>query len=251
MDHIALIADPHGNIIALETALADIKRRGIETIYCLGDLAGKGPRSAEVVDLIRDVCTGVVRGNWDHHLRHQQPDKVAITWLQNQLGMERLQYLRNLPNTIDFKMSGEPVRLYHASQVNEYNRVQPWALRETLAAMFENTEFTGFDRPEPRIVCYGDIHLAFVQALYQLEDHRPTPKTLLNAGSVGNPLDMPLATYAILKGHLDSDTIGYSTEIVRLPYDIESVLQDAAALKMPNLDLYTLELRHAFYQKRP
>ena len=47
MDQIAIFADIHSNLPALETVLADIRQRGIETIYCLGDLIGKGPDSCE------------------------------------------------------------------------------------------------------------------------------------------------------------------------------------------------------------
>ena len=42
MDKIALIADIHGNLTALEAVLKDIKSRKISHIYCLGDVAIKG-----------------------------------------------------------------------------------------------------------------------------------------------------------------------------------------------------------------
>ena len=65
MEKIAIISDIHGNLPALEAVLHDIKRRGITRIFCLGDLVGKGPSSAEVVDLIKQTCEAVVQGNWD------------------------------------------------------------------------------------------------------------------------------------------------------------------------------------------
>lgn len=49
MERIAVISDIHGNLPALEAVLKDIKKQNIERIYCLGDLAGKGPSPAEVV----------------------------------------------------------------------------------------------------------------------------------------------------------------------------------------------------------
>jgi protein phosphatase len=39
----ALISDIHSNIEALTTVLADIEKRGIKTIYCLGDVLADGP----------------------------------------------------------------------------------------------------------------------------------------------------------------------------------------------------------------
>jgi protein phosphatase len=56
MEQMALIGDIHGNLPAFEAVLADIDRRGIERIICLGDVAGKGPSGAAVVDLCRQRC---------------------------------------------------------------------------------------------------------------------------------------------------------------------------------------------------
>ncbi len=43
MKQIALISDIHSNLTALLEVLADIKRRGIGDIYCLGDLVDFAP----------------------------------------------------------------------------------------------------------------------------------------------------------------------------------------------------------------
>src|SRR5262245_15317901 len=48
----ALIADIHGNIVALEAVLADIGRRDVDAVVCLGDVAATGPQPAEAVDRI-------------------------------------------------------------------------------------------------------------------------------------------------------------------------------------------------------
>lgn len=90
MDRIALISDIHGNMPALEATLADIQRRDIERIFCLGDLVGKGPHSAQVVDSCRQVCEATVKGNWDEGiladedhptLRCIKRDWVANGWI--------------------------------------------------------------------------------------------------------------------------------------------------------------------------
>jgi len=241
VDHIAVLSDVHGNLHALEAVLADIRNRGIETIYCLGDLAGKGPRGAEVVDLLREVCTGIVRGNWDDGLADPQ-DNPDIQWYQRQLGEARQAYLKQLPNTIDFTLSGNRVRLFHASHISEHHRVHQRSPESERAQMFTNTDFTGYELAEPTIVGYGDIHDAHVTTM--LDD----PKTLFNAGSAGNPLDVPLATYVILHGHLESDKRGFSIEIARLDYDIEGAIADAKAMGMPQLEPYAIELRTGLYR---
>lgn len=61
----AFLSDVHGNLPALEAVLADIDARGIDEIYFLGDVLGKGPSVHEVLDLLRRRCRGAVYGNWD------------------------------------------------------------------------------------------------------------------------------------------------------------------------------------------
>ncbi|HNQ95372.1 MAG: metallophosphoesterase family protein [Anaerolineales bacterium] len=43
---IAVISDMHGNNLALEAVLADIKRQGTDQLVCLGDAIQGGPQSA-------------------------------------------------------------------------------------------------------------------------------------------------------------------------------------------------------------
>ena len=242
MDQIALIADLHGNMPALESTLADIRRRGIDQIFCLGDLVGKGPHSAQAVDRCRAVCAQTVKGNWDDFIG-KATDNPTMQWHQARLGPARLAYLEALPTMIEFTMSGKRVRLFHASQLGIYHRVRMNEPMEKHLAMFTNTEFTG-DGVEPDVVGYGDIHGAYLKSF----QHR----ILFNTGSVGNPLDLTMASYAILEGKYDSlAPAPFSIQLVRVPYDIELAIQQAAAEQMPELDLYANELRTARYRGLP
>lgn len=87
MDSVAIISDIHGNMTALEAVLENINQRGIQRIFCLGDLVGKGPDSAKAVDRIRDACEVVVLGNWDEGIQ-KVTDNEVMKWHQNQLGSE-------------------------------------------------------------------------------------------------------------------------------------------------------------------
>jgi protein phosphatase len=239
IDSIALISDLHGNIPALEAVLSDIKRRNISRIFCLGDLVGKGPHAEKVVDICQEVCEVTIQGNWDDYIT-RDTEKPTMRWHQQRLGAERLDYLRQLPQTIDFWMSGRRVRLFHASQESVYYRVLMDDPREKHLAMFTNTAFTG-NTCEPDVVGYGDIHRAFVMHFHQ--------QMLFNVGSVGNPLDMPQASYAILEGTYASpqaDT--FAVHLIRVPYDIARAIQQAAEEEMPELDAYAHELRTAQYR---
>src|SRR4030043_1961944 len=62
----AVISDIHSNLEALTVVLDDIKKRGIKTIYCLGDVIGYGPNPCECLDLIIDKTKWCVLGNHDY-----------------------------------------------------------------------------------------------------------------------------------------------------------------------------------------
>jgi predicted phosphodiesterase len=239
MDRIAIISDIHGNIPALEATLTDIRRRGIDRILCLGDLVGKGPHSEVAVDRCREVCEAIIGGNWEAMIVASEGN-AAWSWHRDRLGPERLAYLKALPAVITLTMSGRRIRLFHASQQSVHYRVRQRDPVEKLLALFENTDFTG-DGREPDVVGYGDIHQASIRTF----PHR----TLFNVGSVGNPLDTPQASYAILEGiDRSAQAAPFGIQLVRVPYDIERAIQDAVDCHMPELDAYARELRTAQYR---
>lgn len=241
MDRIALISDLHGNMQAFQAVLADIRARGITRIFNLGDLAGKGPDGAAAIDLSREVCEVTVQGNWDAMVAFDG-DMPQNLWHREQIGPERCDYLAGLPGTFDFLLSGKPVRLFHASSQGIYHRVYPADPPETRLAMFDNTGFTGGGSP-PAIVVYGDLHVAFSLSF--------AGRTLLNPGSVGNPLDLPMASYAILEGTYGSpDPAPWTASLLRVPYDIEAAVAAGHASGMPDAGHYANELRTAKYRGR-
>ncbi|WP_199623685.1 metallophosphoesterase family protein [Paenibacillus alkalitolerans] len=245
MERIAIISDIHGNVPALEAVLKDIRQRDIGRIFCLGDLVGKGPHPDRTVDTIRGSCEAVVQGNWDEFIT-EQTEKPELRWHRNRLGEERLSYLKGLPFSLEFWCSGKFIRLFHASPESVYKRVQPWHPLELRLSMFDNTEQTGTPAhgARPHVVGYGDVHNAYVQ-------HFPG-KMLFNAGSVGNPLDITQASYAIIEGDYGSQEAGpFGLTLARVPYDIEAAIRMAAAEKMPYLNEYAKELRTGRYRGLP
>lgn len=65
---VAIIADLHGNRIALDVVLADIERESVDGIVCLGDVAATGPQPQETVERLRELDCPVVMGNADTEL---------------------------------------------------------------------------------------------------------------------------------------------------------------------------------------
>ncbi len=246
MERIAVIADIHGNIPALEAVLADIRARGISRIFCLGDIVGKGPQPDLAVDICREVCEVVVKGNHDDIMSddREHPKLPFLSWHRERLGPERLEYLKNLPGTHDFTFAGRNIRLYHASHVGVHHRVHMNAPEEDHEAMFTATDFTG-NGFEPDTVGYGDIHQPFMKSRFG--------RVLFNAGSVGNPLDEPLAACVILESAAAGTVESFSLNVVRLPYDIERAVRIGANSDFPEDEQrpWQNELRTARYRFDP
>ena len=241
MDKIAIISDIHGNVPALEAVLEDIEARGIETVYCLGDLIGKGPAGDKAIDLVRRRCAAVVRGNWDEYvLRETESESEVLRWHREVIGPDRIAWLCTLPFMIEFVLSGRLVRLFHASPRSAHERIQPWdELRQRLSLFEPSPQCSRPARAD--IAGYGDIHNAYVQHL--------EGRTLFNAGSVGNPLDLPAASYAILEGEPGCESPApWSIQFIRVPYDIELAVREAREAGMPELAEYERELRTARYR---
>lgn len=242
MERIALVSDIHGNYPAWQAVLADIDQRGIKRIFCLGDLVGKGPDAVKITDEAALRCEVIIRGNWEELVARMSADDELFGWQAEQLGVERVTYLENLPFRHEFWLSGRLVSLVHASPENVFHRVQPWDDLERRLGMF--APIIGVEGEEPRIpdiVGYGDIHNAYMQHLQG--------RLLFNTGSVGNPLDAPEASYAILEGdYLSEEISSYSLQFARIPYDIEQAVQDARDAGIPALDYYIKELRTGVYR---
>jgi predicted phosphodiesterase len=244
LDKIAIISDIHGNIPALEAVLSDIRERGIETIYCLGDLAGKGPSSVEAVDMVRSSCTVVIKGNWDFMIAEGVHDGLPeslrwhMQWHKDVLGQERLHYLKALPVYSEFYLSGRLLRLCHASPGDLFFRVYAFTPNDQRRGLFEPTKSLA---QYADIVGYGDIHKSYVDSF--------DDKVLFNVGSVGNPLDITQASYAVIEGNYGSLSLSpFSITLVKIPYDIEQAIHQAMEADSPDLQDYIDELKTAVYR---
>ncbi|GAA1991835.1 metallophosphoesterase family protein [Isoptericola halotolerans] len=239
-EQIAIISDVHGNLTALETVLADIASRGVGRIVNLGDDVGKGPRGSAVVDRTEQVCEVNVRGNWDDFLPQIPDDGAAeLVWWRDELRPDQRERIRRRPLSHDLQLSGRRVRLFHASAASVHVRVHVDHTREEFAGMFAATELTG-PGPAPDVVGYGDVHAAYQRTR--------RGRTLFNAGSVGNALDEPSASYAILEGVPGPDPAPFGLQVVRLPYDIDAELAATRDAGMPQYSAWEQELRTAVYR---
>lgn len=237
MERIAIISDIHGNMPALEAVLEDIHNRGINRVFCLGDLSGKGPSSAEAVDKIREHCEVVIKGNWDYYMTDIHDNEI-LKWHQNKLGAERIEYLNGLPIYKEFYISGKLLRLCHASPNDLFHRVHLSTIESERIKLFAPTATLDV---EADVIGYGDIHGAHIDNFHG--------KTIFNVGSVGNPLEITQASYGIIEGKLnDMDKSSFSITLVRVPYDIDLAIEQAELADMPSIEEYIKELRTAVYR---
>jgi 3',5'-cyclic AMP phosphodiesterase CpdA len=73
----AAIADVHGNHLALEAVVADIRAQGIDAIVNLGDMAS-GPLDAKrTMDALMALDAVHVLGNHDRYLIDRPPEKMG------------------------------------------------------------------------------------------------------------------------------------------------------------------------------
>jgi predicted phosphodiesterase len=110
----AAIADVHGNYLALEAVLADIRAQGIGEIVNLGDMAS-GPLDARrTMDALMTLDAVHVLGNHDRYLIDRPPEKMG-SWdrpAHARLETHHLDWLRAVPKTTVFR---DQVFLCHAT----------------------------------------------------------------------------------------------------------------------------------------
>ncbi len=221
--------------------------RGGQKVVTLGDFIGKGSDPAKALDMCCEFCEKRVMGNWDALAALVDPGvpvpdgfQKHIDWHRSRLGPDRLAILARLPFSVEFTMSGRKVRLLHASPQGLFYRVFHDDTEAKHLGMFCNTENTVEDF-HPDVVGYSDIHHAFQKPYGH--------KLLFNVGSVGNPLDFPTASYAVITGTFGSPGEDkFEVEIIRLPYDIEAEIAKARRCGAPDVEPYAAELRTAKYR---
>jgi predicted phosphodiesterase len=240
LDRVAVVSDVHGNLTALEAVLADLDARGITRIVNLGDVVGKGPRGAACVRLVRERDIATIQGNWEAFLSDGRDHGPGPQWWRDELDPGQLDWLAALPFCDDLVMSGRRVRMLHASPQGVFQRVSYRHTHEQYAGMFLNTPHTG-DGPAPTCVLYGEIHGTYLEG----DDNQ----TLVNVGSVGNPLDATTASYVVLEGVADSpEPEPFGIQFIRVPFDTEAEIALAEARGMPEAREYAVELRTGLYR---
>ena len=205
---VALLSDMHGNAVAFRAALADLEDRQPDLIVALGDVAQGGPQPRECVDLLQELGCPCVFGNSDEFLltldlgaeEAEDVERLLETarWSQEQLGEDRLEFLRGFQPTVDVGR----VLCCHATPTSNEDVVLP--------------DSDGIPPVDADAVAAGHVHQQWL---------RRFDRTLwFCVGAIGVSR---WCEYALV----DDQTL--AVEFRRIPFDVDALIADARAKDFP------------------
>lgn len=218
---IAVLADIHGNLPALQTVVAHIDQWRPDEVVVAGDVVNRGPQPLACLQIIEEQRRRagwlVVRGNHeDYVINHTRPNaprsgpefEIYRTsyWTLNQLD-GHVGSLKDMPFQVSLRTpDGKEIRIVHASMRNNRDGIFPDTTDEYLRQQIA---------PPPAALCVGHTH----QALIRIIDDT----LVVNVGSVGMPFDGDnRAAYAQLTWHNNQ----LLANIIRLDYDQDRMDRD-------------------------
>ncbi|HEX5440200.1 MAG TPA: metallophosphoesterase family protein, partial [Ktedonobacterales bacterium] len=147
---IGLIADIHGNLIALETVLTELALESLDQLICLGDVAALGPQPGEALARLRTLQCPVAMGNTDTWLLAPSSDidgdrfdRAITQWTIAQLADDDRAYIASFPPTIELALGdGRTLLCFHGSPRSYDDVIVPTTPDDELHAMLGDTQAT-------------------------------------------------------------------------------------------------------------
>lgn len=233
---IAMIADIHANLPALDAVLDDIKSKNIKRIICLGDIVGYGPHPVECIERIQEQSIFTIRGNHDHmigtdHIIQHFSDsgKFVANWTTQKINALQRQWLATLP----LQLRGEHWMVVHGAPRD------PTFFNAYVYDRTSDSNLKWMQDHNLKVCLHGHSHL---QGFYQINQNKTSfhkelatyqlkgnVATLICPGSVGQPRSgVTGAEYAIL------NPIKHELELCRLDYDVELVTKAMQSNNFPD-----------------
>jgi putative phosphoesterase len=223
---IALVADIHGNLVALDAVLAELRREGYDELLCLGDVA-VGPDARGAVERIDELGGRVVLGNWDAYFLDGFPEpdgelaaklvELGEHWAA-ELEDGHREAMRRYEAEIELDV-GDGLRLlaFHGS---------PRSYEDFILASTPDEELTQMlDGRLAPIMVGGHTHFQMVRR------HEDT--VLVNPGSIGLPFARPAPLMQISPwaeyGLLTVDDGRLSVELRRTAFDVQAHVRSILA----------------------
>jgi predicted phosphodiesterase len=241
MTRVAVLADVHGNVPALEAVIEDVLSQQPDEVLVGGDLVGRGPCGKAVVRRVTDLGWRGVRGNHEDYLlafRHKRvknhwltaPEWSAARWMAAELDQATADTIERLPLTVASEAAPQ-LRVVHGTPRSNAEGIGPWTSRQQVEAHFSEVE-------EPVLVC-GHTHRP-------LECRLPSG-LVVNVGAVGLPFNRDRrAQYAVFELGGDAPQV----EFRQVEYDLSRTVRDYETSGFSShggatARLLKLELEHA------
>lgn len=215
---LAVVADVHGNLPALEAVLADERLRSADLVVCAGDLVA-GPMPAECLALLEELGERVVfvRGNGDRDVTSEPPGGLSperSAWCRERLDDAAAARVRAWPLTTTVTVEGlGEVLVCHAVPGDDMPILTTLTPDEDVAASLGPVDAA--------VVVCGHVHVQYDRTL------SGGPR-LVNAGSVGFPYEGRAAAFWLL--------LGPGVEHVSTAYDVPAAIERLEATGCPDLD---------------
>ena len=201
---LAVLYDIHGNITALDEVLAEAAEIGVDRYLLGGDYGTPSPAPLETLERLRALPNATwIRGNGERWLREpplDRPDVMeAYGLFSGGIPDDEVEWLYGLPARAEL----DGVLYVHGS---------PLADDESFAPRPQDGEERLLAGEQDRTIVFGHSHQQF---------RRPGPNDtdLVNAGSVGMPLDGDVrAAWATWHGDFDFRRTEYDVERAAAAY---------------------------------
>ena len=223
---LAILSDIHGNLLALEAVLADLRDRGADLVVNLGDCATGPLWPRETLELLDTLALPTVRGNHDRWLaempRERMPRSAAFTY--DALGDARRAALGALPATLRV---ADDVLAVHGTPASDTSYLLEERVESRLALASAAVVLERLGESRAGLVLCGHSHTQHVAQPAQ-------GVVVLNPGSVGFPrhaddgdplaeASSPHARYAVATRR----GARWSVEMFALAYDWDAVAERA------------------------
>jgi predicted phosphodiesterase len=223
---IGVLADIHGNDVALAAVLADIERHPVDRLVCLGDAIQGGPQPAEVVRRLRALECPTVMGNADAWLvtgtwtgaeqmdsvRRGQLEEVRA-WSLERLGPADRAFIGQFQPTVEISLErGRSLLCFHGSPTSFDDIILPLTPEEEVRRRLG-------DRGD-QLLTGGHTHVQHLRHLGRSFYFNPGSVGLTYRHGLAEPDFDPWAEYAVLASEGD----GLGLEFRRVPFDVEALI---------------------------
>jgi putative phosphoesterase len=237
----AVFSDIHGNCVAFDSVLADIKKQSVDGMVCLGDAIQGGAQPAETVSRLREYRVPTVMGNADSWLvtgeypHAKEPNSDALmevrAWSLSRLKKRDIDFIRRFRRTIRISLGERDLLCFHGSPSSFNDQIWPTTKEEEFAKMVGGRGNA--------ILCGGHTHL---QQLRRFKD-----SFFFNPGSVGFTSDHSQtaeklraddwAEYAVVS----SEGKAVGLEFRRVPFDAREWIRLTTVSGRPHADAVASE----------